>query len=42
MIGMEGMADGMRGQIDQLAAQMARPKVVDYDTEGNPIRVRPE
>jgi len=36
---MEGIAEGMRGQVDQLATQMARPKVVEYDTEGNPIRV---
>jgi len=42
MIGMEGMAEGMRGQVDQLAAQMARPKRVEYNEAGDPIRVIPE
>lgn len=39
MIGMEGMAEGMRGQVDQLATQMARPKRVIYNEAGDPVQV---
>ena len=39
MTGMEGMAEGMRGQVDQLAAQMARPKRVVYNDAGDPVQV---
>jgi hypothetical protein len=42
MEGMEEMAMGMRGQVDQLAAQMARPKRVEYNEAGDPVRVIPE
>jgi len=41
MMGMEGMAEGMAGQINQLAAQMARPKRVIYNDDGDPIGVEP-
>ena len=39
MTGMEGMAEGMRGQVDQLAMQMARPKRVVYNDDGDPVQV---
>lgn len=39
MAGMEEMTDGMRGQVDQLATQMARPKRVIYNEAGDPVQV---
>jgi hypothetical protein len=37
--GMEEMTEGMRSQVDGLAAQMARPKRVIYNEAGDPVGV---
>ena len=42
MIGMEEMTEGMRGQVGQLATQMARPKRVIYSEDGDPVRIESE